>query len=96
MLRYVLIRIAWLVPILVLLIIVATFLMRLAPGSPFASEKTMNPEIQKRIEKKWGLDDTGWVYIGKYLWGLRKGDLGPSYKVQGKTVNELLAPAFPV
>ena len=96
MLRYVLIRIASLVPVLIILIVVSTFMMRFAKGSPFASEKTMDPEMQKRIEKKWGLDETGWVYIWEYFKGLPKGDLGWSYKVQGKTVNELLAPAFPV
>ena len=96
MLRYVLIRIASLVPVLIILIVVSTFMMRFAKGSPFASEKTMDEEMQKRIEKKWGLDETGWKYIWEYLKGLPKGDLGWSYKVQGKTVNELLAPAFPV
>ena len=70
MLRYVLIRIASLVPVLIILIVVSTFMMRFAKGSPFASEKTMDPEMQKRIEKKWGLDETGWVYICEYLKGM--------------------------
>ncbi|MFQ5845555.1 MAG: ABC transporter permease [Planctomycetota bacterium] len=96
MLRFICWRLLWLPPVLVLLIVGSTFLMRAAPGSPFAAEKQADPQMQKQLEKKWGLDDTGWVYIGKYLKGLLEGDLGPSYKVQGKTVNELLAPAFPV
>ena len=96
MARFVLGRLAFLVPTLFLVIVISTFLMRAAPGSPFASEKEVDPEIRKQLEKKWGQDDSSWVWLTNYLKGLARGDLGPSYKVQGKTVAQLLVPALPV
>ncbi|MDH3592479.1 MAG: ABC transporter permease [Planctomycetota bacterium] len=94
--RFILGRLAFLVPTLVLVIVISTFLMKAAPGSPFAAEKEADPAIQKQIEKKWGEDKSSWGWLKAYFAGLLKGDLGPSYKVQGKTVKELLAPALPV
>ena len=96
MLRYVLFRLLWLVPILLVTLASTTWLMRIAPGSPFAAEKRVDPQIMQQIEKKWGTDKSGWVWFGNYLKGLAHGDLGPSFKVQGRTVNDLLGSAIPV
>jgi len=97
MLRFILGRLAVMVPSLIIAIVLATFLMRLAPGSPFASEKKVDPEIEKQLMKKWGQDESSWGWLRNYLEDLvLRGDLGPSYKVQGKTVAQLLGPAFPV
>jgi oligopeptide transport system permease protein len=94
--RFVLRRLAWFVPTLLVIVVGSTFLMRAAPGSPFASEKQTDPQIRKQIEKKWGEDKNSWQWLWRYLQGLAKGDLGPSYKVQGRSVLDLLGPAFPV
>jgi len=96
MLRFVCGRLAWMVPTVLVIIIGATFLMRAAPGSPFAAEKVADDQIQKQLEKKWGLDKTPGEWLVAYFRGLLRGDLGPSFKVQGKTVMDLLGPALPV
>ncbi len=96
MLRYVFGRLAWMVPTVLVIIVGSTFLMRAAPGSPFAAEKVADDQIQKQLAKKWGLDKTPTEWLWAYLKDLARGDLGPSFKVQGKTVMDLLGPAFPV
>ena len=96
MLRFILNRLLWLVPTLLVIIAISTLLMWNAPGSAFASEKAVDPGIQKQIEKKWGVDKSGSDWLLAYLGGLFKGDLGPSFKAQGRTVNDLIGAAFPI
>ncbi|MCK6461342.1 MAG: ABC transporter permease subunit [Planctomycetes bacterium] len=96
MLRYALLRLLWLPAILLVILGITTWLMRTAPGSPFAAERKVDAQIEAQIEKKWGTDKSGWKWFGEYLKGLARGDLGPSFKVQGRTVNDLLGAAIPV
>ncbi len=96
MLRFVLFRLLWLLPILLVTLGATTWLMRIAPGSPFAAEKRVDPQIMQQIERKWGTDKSGWSWFYRYAEGLAHGDLGPSFKVQGRTVNDLLGSAIPV
>jgi oligopeptide transport system permease protein len=94
--RFVLGRVAFMVPTVLIVIVVSSFLMWNAPGGPLVAEKEADPAIRKQLEKKWGVSDGQWSWLMAYLGDLPKGDLGPSFKVQGKTVNQLLAPALPV
>src|SRR3990167_698847 len=68
------------------------FIMRLAPGSPFAGEKTLSPVVLGRMNEKYALDKPLHVQYGHAMLGYLKGDLGVSYKYDGFTVNELIAP----
>lgn len=96
MLRFIVGRLVWLVPVLLVILAVSTLLMFNAEGSPFAAEKNVDPLIMQQIEKKWGVHEGGWNWFLNYLQGLTRGDLGPSFKVQGRTVNELIGEALPV
>ena len=57
------------------------FLMKLVPGSPFASEKS-NEIAQQALNQKYGLDKSIWEQYRIYLGQLLHGDLGVSYKLQ--------------
>ncbi len=96
MLRLILHRLLWLPLVLLVVLAATTWLMRAAPGSPFAAEKQVDREIQEQMLKKWGEDKNGRQWFVAYLKGLVRGDLGPSYRVQGRTVNDLLGSALPV
>lgn len=96
MLFFVLKRLVWVPVILVVILGITTVLMRMAPGSPFAAEKRVDPQIEQQIAKKWGTNKTGWQWFRSYLGGVLHGDLGPSFKVQGRTVNDLISAGMPV
>ena len=96
MLRYTLKRLIGAMPTLLVLLTVTFFLMRAAPGGPFDSEKTLPPEIQANLDKKYHLDDPLVKQYGRYLLDLARGDLGPSFQYKDYTVNELVATGFPV
>ncbi len=94
--RYSLRRLAGAIPTLFVVITVAFFMMRLAPGGPFDRERMLTPEIEASIRKAYNLDEPLIVQYGIYLSKLFKGDLGPSFKYQDYTVIELIANGFPV
>ena len=96
MIRLLLRRLLELVPT-VLVIVVASFaLVRLAPGSPFSSEKEIPAEIRQKLEAKYGFDKPLPEQFIRYLGNLLKGDLGLSTKYPQRTVNEIIANGFPV
>ncbi|HBU36877.1 MAG TPA: ABC transporter [Planctomycetaceae bacterium] len=96
MIRLLLRRLLELVPT-VLVIVVASFaLVRLAPGSPFSSEKEIPAEIRQKLEAKYGFDKPLPEQFVRYLGNLLKGDLGLSTKYPQRTVNEIIANGFPV
>jgi oligopeptide transport system permease protein len=96
MLRFIARRILELIPVLFIIATGTFFMMRLAPGGPFDSEKSTTPEIRKAIEAYYGLDKPLFAQYLKMMKGYLKGDLGPDYKYPNRSVQELILGAFPV
>lgn len=71
-------------------------LMHAIPGDPFTDEKAIPEEILKTLNHHYGLDQPLLVQYGKYLKGILMGDLGPSFKYEGRTVNAIIGSRFPV
>ncbi len=72
------------------------FLMHAIPGDPFLQEQAIPEEILKAMRKHYGLDQPLWVQYGKYLKSILHFDFGPSFKYEGRTVNDIIANGFPV
>jgi oligopeptide transport system permease protein len=90
-------RVLFLVPALVLLIYATTLLMYRAPGNPFANERATTPQVEAALRAQYGVPKSASAFFGIYMRRLLlEGTLGPSIKVQGRTVEELIGPAFPV
>ncbi|MEO8224585.1 MAG: oligopeptide ABC transporter permease OppB [Gammaproteobacteria bacterium] len=96
MLRLTLRRLLESIPTLLILIAVTFFMMRVAPGGPFDSEKRLAPEIEANLRAAYHLDEPLYQQFGRYLWGLGHGDFGPSLKYRDRSVTELIASGFPV
>lgn len=96
MLRYALLRLLGAIPTLLLVVVLAFLLMRAAPGGPFDAERVLPPEIAANIERAYHLDEPLPKQLARYLAGLARGDLGPSYRYRDYTVSELIATAFPL
>ena len=71
------------------------FMMRAIPGGPFTDEKAIPPFILEKIMARYHLNDPLYVQYGHYLWDILHFDLGPSYRYEGMTVNQLIASGFP-
>ena len=79
-----------------LIITITFFLMHAIPGGPFASEKKLPEAIEKALNEKYHLDDPLHVQYVDYLKGVVKGDFGPSFKLKGQNVSDIIAQRFPV
>ena len=89
-------RLLGLIPTLLMLITIAFFLIRVAPGGPFDAEKTLPPEIQANLNAKYHLDEPLLQQYFRYLGQVATLDFGPSFQYKDWTVNELIAQGFPV
>ncbi|HOB32103.1 MAG TPA: ABC transporter permease subunit, partial [Verrucomicrobiota bacterium] len=96
MLRFILRRLLQTIPVLFVVATVTFFMLRVAPGGPFDEEKRIPEEIVRKLEAHYGLDKPLWQQYLIQMKNLLRGDFGPSFKYPKRTVNELIADAFPV
>jgi len=96
LLRYTISRLAGALPTLLILIALAFFMIRMAPGGPFDSERVLPPEVEVNLRAAYHLDEPLVQQFGRYLWNLAQGDFGPSFQYKDYTVTELIATGFPV
>lgn len=96
MLRHVLARLGGAVPTVFIIVALAFFLMRLAPGGPFDSERALDPETAQNLRRIYRLDLPVVQQFWVYLHSLLHGDLGPSLHWRDFSVKELFATAVPI
>jgi oligopeptide transport system permease protein len=96
MLRFLVRRLVVAIPTLFVVVTVAFFMMRAAPGSPFSGDRKLPPEIERNVEAKFGFDKPLIVQYGDYIVGVLHGDFGPSLKYRDKTVLEIMKENAPV
>lgn len=89
-------RLLEVIPVLLLIATITFFLIRLAPGGPFSGERHVSAEVLANLEAHYGLDQPLFQQYFSYMGNLLRGDLGPSFQYQNRSVNELIADAFPV
>jgi oligopeptide transport system permease protein len=96
MLRFALLRLLWAIPTLLLVIVLAFLMVHAAPGGPFDAERALPPEIEANIARAYHLDEPLPQQFVRYLGGVLRGDLGPSYRYRDYSVSELIGRAIPV
>ena len=84
------------IPVLLVIVTITFFMVRLAPGGPFDDEKSVSEEVQAQLDAYYHLDEPLRTQYFRYLGGLLKGDLGPSFKYSSRSVNEFIQLGFPV
>jgi len=93
--KYLIRRFLSLFPTMFLIVTFSFFIMRAAPGSPFASEKKVSDEVIAAKMHKYGMDKPLIIQYFNYLGNVCKGDLGPSLKNKDHTVNQLIGASMP-
>lgn len=96
MIRHAALRLLGAIPVLWIVASTTFALLRFLPGGPFDAEKSLPPEIRRNVEARYGLDRPLAEQYAAYLWGVVRGDLGPSYKYLGRDVRDIIADALPV
>ena len=89
-------RLLWMVLTLWVVFTVSFFLMRAVPGGPFDSERVLEPEIERLLQKRYNLDksltEQYLIELGNYMLG----DFGHSFKLTDYSVNEIIAQGLPI
>jgi oligopeptide transport system permease protein len=89
-------RVVWTIPVILLVILLTFALMRQIEGNPFrTSERAIPAEIQRNLEEKYGLNDPWYVQYANYVKGVFTFELGPSLVLRNRDVNDIIASHFP-
>jgi ABC-type dipeptide/oligopeptide/nickel transport system permease component len=91
-------RILWAVPVIIVISLISFALMHAVPGNPFDQnpDKPLPPTIVERLREYYHLDDPLPKQYIDYVFNALKGDLGPSYQYRDRTVNMIIVRNFPV
>lgn len=96
MLTYIFKRLLSAIPTLLIIITLAFFLIRAAPGGPFDTDRGLPPQVEANLNAKYHLDEPLIQQYFRYLGDVLQGDFGPSFQYRDFTVTELVAAGFPV
>jgi oligopeptide transport system permease protein len=96
MAHYIFRRLLAAIPTLLAIVTIAFFLIRVAPGGPFDTDRPVDPRILENLRRVYGLDRPLFEQYFTYLWSLARGDLGPSFIIKDFTVAEIFARGLPV
>jgi oligopeptide transport system permease protein len=95
MINFILKRILQAIPVLILVATITFMMVHSAPGGPFDEERAVPPEVLKHLNERYHLNDPLWKQYLTYMWHAVQGDLGPSFKYQSHTVNDIIIAGFP-
>jgi oligopeptide transport system permease protein len=95
-LRPVLKRLAVAPAVLLVLATITFFLVRLAPGGPFAADRRLEPSVEAALQAQYHLDESQPQQYLRFLGDLVQGDLGPSFRHPGERVGERILRFLPV
>jgi len=96
MLRFIARRLLETIPVLWAVATLTFFMLRLAPGGPFDSERSVSKEVLANLQAQYGLDKPLWRQYVIQLGNLAQGDLGISFKYPNRSVNEVIMSTFPI
>src|SRR5687767_9381710 len=96
MLRLVIRRLLWSIPVMLLVILMTFVLMRQIEGNPFRKTSRPVPEsVQQNLERKFNLDEPWYLQYAYYVKGVFTFDLGPSLVLRNRDVNDIVREHFP-
>ena len=96
MAKFVIRRLLWTIPVILLVILMTFLLMRQISGNPFRTSERAVPEaVQRNLERKFNLDKPWYLQYAYYVKDVATFDLGPSLVLRNRTVNDIVREHFP-
>ena len=93
--RFVFRRLLSIIPTILIIITLGFIIIRAAPGGPFSSEKAVPPGVLANLMAKYHMDEPIPKQYLRFLGGVLRGDLGPSFVNKDFSVNELIGMSLP-
>jgi ABC-type dipeptide/oligopeptide/nickel transport system permease component len=96
-LRFVVRRVAWSIPVILLVILMTFGMMKAIKGNPFqTSEREVPESIQRNLERQFNLDKPWYLQYVYYVKDVFTFDLGVSMRQRNRDVNDIVREHFPV
>jgi oligopeptide transport system permease protein len=95
MTRFIIRRIIWLVPVLLFVSLITFTLMHITPGGPWDKEKPVSAQVVANLNARYNLDKPAWQQYLIYMANAVRGDLGPSYTYQDRSVTQIILQGLP-
>jgi oligopeptide transport system permease protein len=98
MIRFIISRMLWTIPVLWLVATVTFVLMHAAPGGPWdarSAGKQLDPALEASFNRHYGLDKPLWQQYVIYLGNAAHFDFGTSYTQEGTSVVAVIMQGFP-
>jgi len=97
MTTYILRRVLWMIPSLLIVFTITFLLVHATPGGPWdESEKPLPEAVKQNLNKQYHLDDPLWKQYTDYLVNALHGDFGPSYRFVERSVTDIVQQTLPV
>src|SRR5947208_7076750 len=97
MLKFIVRRALWTIPVVLLVVFMTFVMMRQIKGNPFqVTERAVPVSIQRNLDRKYHLNKPWYTQYLYYVKGVFKLDLGPSLVQRNQTVNDIVREHFPV
>jgi ABC-type dipeptide/oligopeptide/nickel transport system permease component len=97
MLKFIIRRTLWTIPVILLVVFMTFVMMRQIKGNPFqVTERAVPVSIQRNLDRKYHLDKPWYVQYAYYVKGVATFDLGPSLVQRNQNVNDIVREHFPV
>jgi oligopeptide transport system permease protein len=97
MLKFIVRRVLWTIPIILLVIFMTFWMMREIQGSPFRrTDRAVPAAVMANLNRKFGLDRAWYIQYAKYVKDVFTFDFGPSLVLRNQTVNDIVKEHFPV
>jgi oligopeptide transport system permease protein len=89
---YIIRRVLWLIPVVFVVSVITFSLMHAAPGTPFqpTSDRPIPPSVIEALENQFGLNKPIWEQYLSWMGNMLQGDLGPSYRIRGRDVQQII------
>jgi len=96
-LKFIIRRFLWTIPVVLLVILLTFTMMRQIKGNPFqVTERAVPASIQRNLDRKYHLNQPWYKQYMYYVEGVARFDLGPSLVQRNQTVNDIIKEHFPV
>jgi dipeptide transport system permease protein len=96
MTKFVVRRIVWTIPVVLLVILFTFSMMKQIGGNPFRhTERAVPASIQRNLERKFHLDKPWYAQYALYVKDVFTFDLGPSMVLRNRSVNGIVEEQFP-
>jgi ABC-type dipeptide/oligopeptide/nickel transport system permease component len=97
MTKFIVRRLVWAIPVVLLVILLTFSMMKQIGGNPFRQTERNVPEsIQRNLDRKFHLDKPWYLQYLYYVKGVFTFDLGPSMRLRNRSVTDIVKEQFPV